>query len=74
MDCRYCALQVYFNNPVMEVYVNLDEMLEQLNDFLGSDPHGSFCSILHRGVYRFSGPGTTYGLCATIGEDFFVSK
>ncbi|MCX5873112.1 MAG: DNA photolyase, partial [Deltaproteobacteria bacterium] len=42
MDCRYCALQVYFNNPVMEVYVNLDEMLEQLNDFLDRAPMDQF--------------------------------
>lgn len=42
MDCRYCALQVYFNNPVMEVYVNLDEMLEQLKDFLDKAPMDQF--------------------------------
>lgn len=34
IDCRYCALQVYFNNPVMEVYVNLDDMLRELSSFL----------------------------------------
>lgn len=34
MDCRYCALQAYFNRPWMEVFVNIDEMLGRLNDFL----------------------------------------
>ena len=42
IDCRYCALQVYFNNPVMEVYVNFDEMLDQLNGFLAAAPRGGF--------------------------------
>lgn len=38
MDCRYCALQVYFNRPVMEVFVNIDDMLGQLGEFLKSEP------------------------------------
>ncbi|MFH1115045.1 MAG: DNA photolyase [Pseudomonadota bacterium] len=38
MDCRYCALQVYFNRPVMEVFVNIEEMLSQLRQFLDSNP------------------------------------
>lgn len=37
MDCRYCALQVYFNRPVMEVFVNVDEILTHLDRFLGSE-------------------------------------
>jgi spore photoproduct lyase len=37
IDCRYCALQVYFNNPVMEVYVNLDDMLAELGIFLKTE-------------------------------------
>jgi len=42
IDCRYCALQVYFNNPVMEVYVNFEEMLDQLNTFLVCAPSDQF--------------------------------
>lgn len=38
MDCRYCALQVYFNRPVMEVFVNVDEMLSHLRQFLEANP------------------------------------
>lgn len=34
MDCRYCALQAYFNRSVLEMFVNEDEMLEQLEAFL----------------------------------------
>ncbi|MGC8658333.1 MAG: SPL family radical SAM protein [Desulfomonilaceae bacterium] len=42
IDCRYCALQAYFNNPVMEIYVNFEEMLDQLRNFLDTSPPGSF--------------------------------
>ncbi len=42
IDCRYCALQVYFNNPVMEVYVNFEEMLSQLKAFLACAPPDHF--------------------------------
>lgn len=30
MDCRYCALQVYFNRPALEVFVNVEEMFDAL--------------------------------------------
>lgn len=36
MDCRYCALQFYFNRPVMEVFVNHDDMLGELDDYCQS--------------------------------------
>jgi spore photoproduct lyase len=39
MDCRYCALQAYFNRPVLEVFVNVDEMLDELRQRLTSDPN-----------------------------------
>ncbi|MFZ5864784.1 MAG: SPL family radical SAM protein [Thermodesulfobacteriota bacterium] len=39
MDCRYCALQAYFNRPVLEVFVNVDEMLDGLRDKLAADPN-----------------------------------
>ena len=30
MDCRYCALQAYFNRPMMEVFVNTDDLWASL--------------------------------------------
>jgi spore photoproduct lyase len=37
MDCRYCALQVYFNRPVLEVFVNTADMIKALQDLLERD-------------------------------------
>ncbi len=39
MDCRYCALQVYFNRPVLEVFVNVDELMQALSGHVDKDPH-----------------------------------
>jgi spore photoproduct lyase len=33
MDCRYCALQGYFNRPVLEVFVNMDEIIKALREY-----------------------------------------
>ena len=30
MDCTYCALQVYFNRPVLELFVNLEDVISCL--------------------------------------------
>lgn len=38
MDCRYCALQVYFNRPVVEIFVNTDELFAELGAFLAAHP------------------------------------
>lgn len=38
MDCRYCALQAYFNRPVLEVFVNADDMVQELAQVLSSRP------------------------------------
>jgi spore photoproduct lyase len=38
MDCRYCALQVYFNRPVMEVFVNVHELMQALTRHLDQEP------------------------------------
>ncbi len=35
MDCRYCALQFYFNKPVMEIFVNQDDMISELHEYIG---------------------------------------
>lgn len=34
MDCRYCALQAYFNRPVLEIFVNTDDLMESLRRYL----------------------------------------
>lgn len=38
MDCRYCALQVYFNRPVLEVFVNQDDLVRDLKKHLDDYP------------------------------------
>jgi len=37
MDCRYCALQVYFNRPVIELFVNTDDLVRGLQLHLTED-------------------------------------
>ena len=32
MECSYCILQVYFNNPYLTIFTNLDKMLEELKE------------------------------------------
>ncbi len=44
MDCRYCALQVYFNRPALEVFVNVDDLMEALRLHLEKEP-GKFHRI-----------------------------
>ncbi|HYA94012.1 MAG TPA: radical SAM protein [Thermodesulfobacteriota bacterium] len=34
MDCSYCVLQGYLNNPFLTLYTNWDDLLEEINDFL----------------------------------------
>lgn len=34
LDCTYCILQHYLNNPLVTVHVNLDDLWEQLDMFL----------------------------------------
>ncbi len=36
MDCTYCALQVYFNRPVLEVFVNCEDMVSALRSHLAA--------------------------------------
>jgi spore photoproduct lyase len=38
MDCRYCALQAYFNRPVMELFVNTDDLWVDLKRHLRENP------------------------------------
>lgn len=39
MDCSYCVLQGYLNNPLLTVYSNWDDLLEEIDAFLSSGPH-----------------------------------
>jgi len=34
LDCTYCILQGYFTNPLMIVYVNIDDLFAELHAFL----------------------------------------
>jgi spore photoproduct lyase len=36
MDCAYCILQGYLTNPVLTVYVNLDDLWAELDAFLAA--------------------------------------
>lgn len=38
MDCSYCILQAYFNQPYTRLFVNIDEIFSQLNQFVQSHP------------------------------------
>ncbi len=40
MDCTYCALQVYLNRPVIEVFVNLDDLLRDLKESVAHSGRG----------------------------------
>lgn len=44
MDCSYCVLQVYLNNPFLTLYTNLDELLHEIDLFL-SNPDESFLRL-----------------------------
>jgi len=44
MDCRYCALQVYFNRPAIEVFVNTEDLMRELQQHLEANP-GKFHRI-----------------------------
>ncbi len=38
MDCHYCALQVYFNRPAIELFVNQGDIVRELERRLESQP------------------------------------
>lgn len=44
LECSYCILQAYLTNPLLTVYVNLEEMLENLQKVLDQNP-GRFFRI-----------------------------
>jgi spore photoproduct lyase len=37
MDCSYCVLQGYLNNPFLTLYTNWDDLLEEIDGFLSRD-------------------------------------
>jgi len=42
LECSYCILQAYLTNPLLTVYVNVEEILEELGNFLRSRPNQVF--------------------------------
>jgi spore photoproduct lyase len=38
MDCSYCVLQGYLNNPFLTLYSNWDDLLEEVESFLSDHP------------------------------------
>lgn len=37
LECTYCILQVYLNNPVLTVYVNIDDMFDDIQKLIDTD-------------------------------------
>jgi spore photoproduct lyase len=50
MDCSYCVLQGYLNNPFLTLYTNWDDLLREVGTFLSGDPR----SILRLGTGELS--------------------
>ncbi|MCF6238923.1 MAG: DNA photolyase, partial [Candidatus Marinimicrobia bacterium] len=42
MDCVYCILQAYLNNPWLSVFVNIDDMFAELDQALRAEPDRIF--------------------------------
>ena len=42
LECSYCILQAYLTNPLLTVYVNLEEMLANLQTILDQNPDRFF--------------------------------
>lgn len=42
LECSYCILQAYLTNPLLTVYVNIEEMLENLQKTLSQHPNRFF--------------------------------
>jgi spore photoproduct lyase len=50
MDCSYCVLQGYLNNPFLTLYTNWDDLLREIDAFLS----GNFQSFLRLGTGELS--------------------
>lgn len=42
IDCTYCALQMYFNNPLITIYSNMDNLFDELDRTLQRKPKWLF--------------------------------
>lgn len=42
LDCSYCILQAYFNQPSLRIFVNLESKLEQIGDLIDKNPEKIF--------------------------------
>ena len=42
MDCSYCVLQGYLNNPFLTLYSNLDELIQEIDLFLSGHSQSFF--------------------------------
>ena len=42
MDCSYCILQAYFNEPSLRIFVNLEERLECVGEIIDGQPEKIF--------------------------------
>jgi spore photoproduct lyase len=42
MDCVYCILQAYLNNPWLSFFVNTDDLFRELDTALGAEPDRMF--------------------------------
>src|SRR5665647_341405 len=42
MDCVYCILQAYLNNPWLSFFVNIDDLLAELDQALDNEPQRFF--------------------------------
>lgn len=42
MDCVYCILQAYLNNPWMSFFVNTDQMIDELDEVFAQEPDEFF--------------------------------
>lgn len=42
LECSYCILQAYLTNPILTVFVNIEEILEGLESFLAENPNQNF--------------------------------
>ncbi len=38
LDCSYCILQAYFNQPSLRIFVNLENNLEQIGELIDGNP------------------------------------
>jgi spore photoproduct lyase len=42
LDCSYCILQAYLNQPALRIHVNLEQKLEEIGSFLDQETTGVF--------------------------------